>query len=116
MSLRKENIFVYFNHVFRTGGSFCMINLRIVMNNLFFTITDISPRIVSLMSCCCVSIIIVICICPPGTLIFNFYFYKEKLHTNGLCLFCFLGFARRMFYPALFTLLYFITLVVATSF
>jgi hypothetical protein len=28
-------------------------------------------------------------------------FYKEKLHTNGFCLFCFLGFARRIFYPAL---------------
>jgi hypothetical protein len=33
------------------------------------TIIDISPRIFSLMSCCCVSIIIVICICPPGALI-----------------------------------------------
>jgi hypothetical protein len=43
-------------------------------------------------------------------------FYKEKLHTNGFCLFCFLGFARRMFYPTLFTLLYFIILVVAISF
>jgi hypothetical protein len=32
------------------------------------------------------------------------------------CLFCFLGFARRNFYPALFTLLYFIILVVAISF
>jgi hypothetical protein len=32
-------------------------------------------------------------------------FYKVKLHTNGFCLFCFLGIARRMFYPALFTLL-----------
>jgi hypothetical protein len=29
------------------------------------------------------------------------------------CLFCFLGFARRIFYPALFTLLYFIILVVS---
>jgi hypothetical protein len=29
---------------------------------------------------------------------------------NVFCLFCFLGFARRMFYPALFTLLYFIIL------
>ena len=33
------------------------------------TIIDISPRIISLMYCCCVSIIIVICICPPGALI-----------------------------------------------
>ena len=33
------------------------------------TIIDISPRIFSLMYCCCVSIIIVICICPPGALI-----------------------------------------------
>jgi hypothetical protein len=43
-------------------------------------------------------------------------FYKEKLHSNGFCPFCFLGFARRIFYPALFTLLYFIILVVAISF
>ena len=42
--------------------------------------------------------------------------YKEILHTNGSCLFWFLGFARRIFYPALFTLLYFIILVVAISF
>ena len=33
------------------------------------TIIDISPRIFSLMYCCFVSIIIVICICPPGALI-----------------------------------------------
>ena len=33
------------------------------------TIIDISPRIFSLMYCCCVSIIIVICICPPEALI-----------------------------------------------
>jgi hypothetical protein len=32
------------------------------------TIIDISPRIFSLMYCCCVSIIIVICLCPPGGL------------------------------------------------
>jgi hypothetical protein len=41
------------------------------------TIIDISPRIFSLMYCWCVSIIIVICICPPGALIWllNLYFY-----------------------------------------
>jgi hypothetical protein len=33
------------------------------------TIIDISPRIFRLIYCCCVSIIIVICICPPGALI-----------------------------------------------
>jgi hypothetical protein len=33
------------------------------------TIIDISSRIFSLMYCCCVSIIFVICICPPGALI-----------------------------------------------
>ena len=33
------------------------------------TIIDISPRIFSLMYCCCVSIIIVICMCPPVALI-----------------------------------------------
>ena len=33
------------------------------------TIIDISPRIFSLMYCCCVSIIIVICICPLVALI-----------------------------------------------
>jgi hypothetical protein len=25
--------------------------------------------------------------------------YKKKLHTNGFCLFCFLGFARRIVLP-----------------
>ena len=35
------------------------------------TIIDISPWIFSLMYCCCVSIIFVICICPPGTLIWS---------------------------------------------
>jgi hypothetical protein len=43
-------------------------------------------------------------------------FIRKKLHTNGFCLFCFLWFARRIFYPALFTLLYFIILAVAISF
>jgi hypothetical protein len=38
---------------------------------------------------------------------------NQKRNTH---LFCFLGFARRMFYPALFTPLYFIILVVAISF
>ena len=33
------------------------------------TIIDISPRIFKLIYCCCVSIIILICICPPGALI-----------------------------------------------
>ena len=33
------------------------------------TIIDISPQIFSLMYCCCVSIIIVICMCPPVALI-----------------------------------------------
>ena len=33
------------------------------------TIIDISSRIFSLMYCCCVSIIIVVCICSPVTLI-----------------------------------------------
>ena len=33
------------------------------------TIIDISPRIFKLIYCCCVSIIIVICLCPPGALI-----------------------------------------------
>ena len=33
------------------------------------TIIDISPRIFRLIYCCCVSIIIVICICTPGALI-----------------------------------------------
>jgi hypothetical protein len=46
-----------------------LINLRIVIKNLFITIIDISLRIFSLMYCCCVSMIIVICICPPGALI-----------------------------------------------
>jgi hypothetical protein len=44
---------------------------------------------------------------------------RGRRHSSILyviCLFCFLGFAKRMFYPALFTPLYFIILVVAISF
>ena len=49
------------------------------------TIIDISPRIFSLMYCCCVSIIFVICICPPGALIrlinlFLFHTDKNKIY------------------------------------
>ena len=42
------------------------------------TIIDISPRIFSLMYCCCVSIIFVNCICPPGALIWliNLFLFK----------------------------------------
>ena len=49
---------------------------------VFTTIIDISPRIFSLMYCCCVSIIIVICICPPGALIWliNLFLF---LYENG---------------------------------
>ena len=50
------------------------------------TIIDISPRIFSLMYCCCVSIILVICICPPGALIwlinlflFLFLYFKFQV-------------------------------------
>jgi hypothetical protein len=51
------------------------------------TIIDISPRIFSLMYCCCVSIIIVICIFLPGALIwlinlFLFLFYILKLNIK----------------------------------
>ena len=54
------------------------------------TIIDISPRIFSLMYCCCVSKIIVICLCPPGDLIwlinlliflFLFYIYNHCAGT-----------------------------------
>ena len=54
------------------------------------TIIDISPRIFSLMYCCCVSIIIVICICHPGAMIwlinlflFLFLFNKGRSPYNG---------------------------------
>ena len=48
------------------------------------TLIDISPRIFSLMYCCCVSIIIVICICLPGALIwlinlFLFLYYIFRI-------------------------------------
>ena len=45
------------------------------------TIIDISPRIFSLMYCCCVSIIIVICICPPGALIWLINLFLFLFHT-----------------------------------
>jgi hypothetical protein len=50
------------------------------------TIIDISPRIFSLMYCCCVSIIIVICICPPGALIrlINLFHNIFNLRTHNL--------------------------------
>ena len=50
--------------------------------------SDISPRIFSLMYCCCVSIIIVICICPPRALIWLinlFLFLKKKESYKPLC-------------------------------
>jgi hypothetical protein len=40
-------------------------------------------------------------------------FIRKNCIRMFFCLFCFLGFARRIFYPALSTLLYFIILVVA---
>jgi hypothetical protein len=52
------------------------------------TIIDTSPWIFSLMYCCCVSIIFVNCICPPGALIwlinlflflFLFLFHRSRL-------------------------------------
>ena len=55
------------------------------------TIIDISPRIFSLMYCCCVSIIIVICICPPGALIW----------LINLFLFLFLQFTRHIVYVSI---------------
>jgi hypothetical protein len=45
------------------------------------TIIDISPRIFSLMYCC-VSIIIVICICPPGPLIWLINLFLFLFHTH----------------------------------
>ena len=60
--------------------SFELINLRIVIKNLFFA------------------------------------FIRKNCIQIVFCLFSFLGFARRIFYSALFTLLYFIILVVAISF
>ena len=90
-----------------------LINLRIVIKNLFITIIDISPRIFSLMYCCCVSIIIVICICPPGgrDLVNKHILISISIRKNCIrmvfCLFC-----KKNCYPALFTLLYFIMLVV----
>ena len=50
------------------------------------TIIDISPRIFSLMYCCCVSIINVICVCPPGALIWliNLFLFLFLLYVT-LC-------------------------------
>ena len=118
MSLRKENIFCLF-YSRLSNWQTLLINLRIVIKNLFFTIIDISPRIFSLMYCCCVSIIIVICkmYMPSwGTdLVNKLISISISLRKNCIrmvfCLFC-----KKNFYPALFTLLYFIILFVATSF
>ena len=49
------------------------------------TFIDISPRISKLIYCCCVSIIIVICICPPGALIWLinlFHFISFSFSMN----------------------------------
>jgi hypothetical protein len=43
-------------------------------------------------------------------------FIRKKCIGMVFVYFVFLGFARRIFYPALFSLLYFIILVVAISF
>jgi hypothetical protein len=113
MSLRKENIFCLF-YSRLSNWLTLLINLRIVITNLFFTIIDISPRIFSLMYCCCVSIIIVICILGTD-LVNKFISISISIRKNCIrmvfCLFC-----KKNVYPALFTLLYFIILFVATSF
>jgi hypothetical protein len=51
------------------------------------TIIDISPRIFSLMYCCCVSIIIVICMCPPVALIWliNLFLYLFLFRIISKC-------------------------------
>ena len=52
--------------------------------NTCTTIIDISPRIFRLIYCCCVSIIIVICICPPGALIWLINLFLFLFHTKYL--------------------------------
>jgi hypothetical protein len=72
-------------HKFVTGATLLQLLPRPV--SLFLpecactTIIDISSRIFSLMYCWCVSIIIVICICPPGALIWliNLFLYNTKV-------------------------------------
>ena len=45
------------------------------------TIIDISPRIFRLIYCCCVSTIIVICICPHGALIWLINLFLFLIHS-----------------------------------
>jgi hypothetical protein len=52
----------------------------------------------------------------PEVILTNFFAEPTVLLVPITSRGCFLGFARRIFYPALFTLLYFIILVVAISF
>jgi hypothetical protein len=51
------------------------------------TIIHISPRTFSLMYCCCVSIIIVICICSPGALIWliNLFLFLLLGDSSPIC-------------------------------
>jgi hypothetical protein len=42
MSLRKENIFVYFNHVFRTGGLFWLIYKN--NNQILYDYSEINQK------------------------------------------------------------------------
>jgi hypothetical protein len=72
------------------------VSIFVIIYSLFLTecacttIIDISPRIFSLMYCCCVSIVFVICICPPGALIwlinlFLFSFYYLDIFFKFFC-------------------------------
>ena len=57
-------------HIYVSKGVYVYVHISLFLPECACTtIIDISPQIFSLMYCCCVSIIIVIYICPPGTLI-----------------------------------------------
>jgi hypothetical protein len=55
------------------------------------TIIDISPRIFNLMYCWCVSIIIVICICPPGALVNKLISIYWKCNATDVMYFIFIN-------------------------
>jgi hypothetical protein len=66
----KGHVDIYVPSAVYQQGTYVYVHISLFLPECACTtIIDISPRIFSLMYFCCVSIIIVICICPPGALI-----------------------------------------------
>jgi hypothetical protein len=68
-------------HIYVSKCMYVYVHISLFLPECAYTtIIDISPRIFKLIYCCCVSIIIVICICPPGALIWliNLFYSVPK--------------------------------------